>query len=116
MEVLKGTGKKAYFKEITILKLFPKHMQIFSVDITGKTRPDMDSEVDRRHKKIFNGVRVHFIQCACAEEKTRDSPEVSYGVRYIVIEFVNEKLDPAPPVHSLRRIRQKNVRELEDVI
>lgn len=59
LEVPKGTGNKASFQTLTIQELFLNYMNVFSVERSKNHRSDMDSTVERRHKKIFNRVCAH---------------------------------------------------------
>lgn len=87
-------------------------MNIFSLYSARNTRPYMDSTVDTRHKAIFNRVRANFFPRASAEEKTRASAAVLVNMTEKFIDFLNEELDPSPPVHSSRRILRKTVQAL----
>lgn len=113
MEVPKETGKQASFKTVTIKEIFLNHMNILFVGREKNIRPDMNSIVNGRKKKLFNRVWAYFAVCSCQEKV--EGPRCSLCQwEGQFIDLVNEELNPAPLVHSSARIRSKKMGELED--
>lgn len=116
VEVPKRTGKKASCQTVTISELFSNHMKIFSVYSWKNPRPDMDSTVHGRHKKIFNRVGAYLFPSKFSWKTSRASSAVLAFVTDKFIYLEDEQLDPASPVHCAGGIWCKTLWALDDEV
>lgn len=109
-----GLQKTSSHQKLNIRELFLNHTEIFYFDDANNSSLHMYSTFRRSDKEIFKRVRDHLLPSARSGAKSSSSSVGRSSVSENVIDWIDEKFNPALSAQISAGISRKTLRCLQD--